>query len=93
MTTRWRRRQICVLVADPPQPAAIRSVSGLGAFLETNARPVLGARITLRHPDAGPIAAVVAGHYIDGVALGFDGGEAAVAFAMSAIAADMSRPG
>ena len=92
MATRWRRRRMCVLLAGSPAPAAIREVSGRGAFLETNARPALGARVRLQHPDAGTIEAVVRAVAADGVQLAFDCGDALVAFALATITADMSRP-
>jgi hypothetical protein len=92
MATRWRRRRMCVLLADTPSPAAMRDISARGAFLETNARPGVGERVMLRHPDAGTIAAVVRAVARDGVQLAFDCGEASVAFALAAITADMSRP-
>lgn len=72
--------------------AALREVSAAGAFLETNARPALGARVTLRHPEAGTIGAVVRSLASDGITLGFDTGSASMAFALAAITADMSRP-
>ncbi len=83
---------MCVLVADAPAPAALRSISASGAFLETRARPGLGDRVELRHPEAGAIEAIVRGLAPDGVELGFPLGEASVAFALAAIAADMTRP-
>jgi hypothetical protein len=82
---------MCILVAGAPAPAALRSISASGAFLETNARPALGDSVELRHPEAGAIGATVRSLAPDGVELGFDFGEASVAFALSAIAADMSR--
>ena len=92
MATRWRRRRMCVLLAGSPSPAALRDVSGRGAFLETNAKPSVGERVRLQHPDAGTIDAVVRAVGADGVQLGFDCGDASVAFALAAITADMSRP-
>lgn len=92
MVSRWRRRVMCVLVADTPSPAALRQVSAAGAFLETNARPPLGATVELRHPEAGAIRAEVSGLADDGIAIAFTYGEPSVAFALAAIAADMSRP-
>ncbi|HEX8214344.1 MAG TPA: hypothetical protein VF582_02615 [Allosphingosinicella sp.] len=92
MASPWRRRRMCVLVSDAPAPAALRSVSGAGAFLETNARPELGSRVALRHPEAGEIGAVVQGIRRDGIELGFERGEKSVAFALAAITADMSNP-
>ncbi len=83
---------MCVLIADLPMPAALREVSARGAFLETSARPPLGSGVELHHPEAGAISGVVRSLASDGIGIGFDAGEASVAFAMAAIAADMSRP-
>ena len=92
MATKWRRRSMCVLIADLPMPAALRDVSATGAFLETNARPPLGAGVELHHPEAGAIHAVVHSLATDGIRIGFEVGEQSVAFALAAISADMSRP-
>ena len=92
MATRWRRRRMCVLIADHPAPAALREVSAAGAFLETNVRPSLGSLIELHHPEAGAIAGEVRSLARDGIGISFDYGERSVAFALAAIAADMSRP-
>jgi hypothetical protein len=83
---------MCILVADSAAPAALREISAAGAFLETNARPELGSKVELRHPEAGAIQGVVQAVANDGVRLGFVRSEASVAFALAAIAADMSRP-
>ena len=83
---------MCVLIGDRPAPAALRDVSATGAFLETNARPALGRTVELHHPEAGAIAGIVRSLSNDGVAIGFDCGERSVAFALAAIAADMSSP-
>lgn len=92
MASRWRRRRMCVLIADLPAPAALREISARGAFLETNARPPLGSNIELHHPEAGAIAGVVQGVSGDGIRIGFHCGEQSVAFALAAITADMSSP-
>lgn len=92
MASRWRRRRMCVLIADAPCPAALRQVSAAGAFLETNARPLPGASVELHHPEAGAIEAEVASVGPDGIILAFITSERSVAFALAAIAADMSRP-
>ena len=92
MASRWRRRTMCVLIAEHPAPAALRHVSAAGAFLETNARPPLGASVELHHPEAGAILGHVRGLADDGISIGFSCGERSVAFALAAIAADMSRP-
>lgn len=93
MATRWRRRQMCVLVADIDRPACIRGVSARGAFVETDLRPELGSPVALRHPESGAIAARVEAHHADGLTVRFDASETAVAWAFSTICADMSRPG
>ncbi len=92
MASRWRRRPMCVLIAGSPAPAGLREVSATRAFLETNARPAVGAEIELHHPEAGAIVGVVNSLANDGIAIGFDCGERSVAFALAAIASDMSRP-
>lgn len=92
MATRWRRRRMCILIAGAPAPAALRTISASGAFLETNVRPAPGDSVELHHPEAGAIRATVRSLAPDGVELGFACGEASVAFALAAIAADMSRP-
>ncbi len=92
MASRWRRRPMCVLIADAPSPAGLREVSATGAYLETNARPSIGATIELHHPEAGAIAGIVQAVAADGIKIGFACGEQSVAFALAAITADMSRP-
>lgn len=92
MATRWRRRRMCVLVADAPAPAALRTIDATGAVIETSVNPALGAAVSLRHPDAGEIGARVAAIAADSVTVHFDIGPRSVAFALAAIAADMSRP-
>ena len=92
MASRWRRRPMCVLIADHPAPAGLRTVSATGAFLETKARPPIGSAVELHHPEAGAIAGTVRGTAADGIHIAFDCGEASVAFALAAITADMSRP-
>lgn len=94
MATRWRQRRMCVLVAGTaaPAPAAIRDISARGAFLETNQRLPLGSPIELRHPEAGTILAQVSAVALDGIGVAFDCDAKAVAFALAAIASDMSRP-
>jgi len=91
MASRWRRRRMCVLIADHPAPAALREVSAAGAFLETNARPPLGTSVELHHPEAGAITGHVRSLADDGISIGFSCGERSVAFALAAIAADMTR--
>ncbi|HEY5711445.1 MAG TPA: PilZ domain-containing protein [Allosphingosinicella sp.] len=92
MASRWRRRRMCVLICEHPSPAALRDVSAAGAFLETNARPPLGSQVELHHPEAGAISGEVRSLADDGIGIRFICGEHSVAFALAAIASDMSRP-
>lgn len=92
MTSAWRQRRMCLLIGAAPAPAAIRDISARGAFLETNQRPPLGSRIELRHPVAGAIGGEVTALAADGIAIEFTVNGRSVAFAMAAIAADMSCP-
>ncbi len=92
MASRWRRRRMCVLIADSPCPAGLRDVSATGAFLETNARPLVGAHIELHHPEAGAIAGIVQSIAADGIKVAFSCSERSVAFALAAITSDMSDP-
>jgi hypothetical protein len=85
------RRPLCLLLGDRPMPVALREVSGAGAWIETSLRLGIGARVQLRHPQAGTIAGEVVGHDREGLRLAFDRSESAVAFALAAITADMSR--
>lgn len=91
MVTRWRRRTR-VLVLGDDAPATMRALSATAVALVTEARPAIGASVSLRHPDAGTIEGRVAAHRADGVTLSLPGDERAMAFALTAIAADMSRP-
>lgn len=92
MASPWRQRRLCTLAGESRSPAAIRSISAGGAILETNARPALGAPVSLHHPEAGAIAGWVDSVGGDGVTLRFERGEGSVAFALAAITADMTRP-
>jgi len=83
---------MCVLVAEAPAPAALRAIDATGAVIETSLKPALGAAVSLRHPDAGEIGARVAAVASDSITIAFDIGPQSVAFALAAIAADMSRP-
>ena len=92
MASRWRRRRMCVLIAEHPSPAALREISATGAFLETNARPPLGSEVELHHPDAGAIIGSVQSLADDGIGITFSCCVQSVAFALAAITADMSQP-
>jgi hypothetical protein len=92
MATPWRRRRMCILHFDHPAPAAIRTISARGAFLETNERPPLGSRARLHHPDAGMIEGEIRSLAPDGIELAFRCDAASIAFALAAIGADMTRP-
>jgi hypothetical protein len=92
MASRWRRRRMCVLVADAAAPAALREVSATRAYVETGLRPAIGTEVELRHPEAGAILARVEAVSDCGIVLAFPCNAQSVAFALAAIAADMSRP-
>ena len=83
---------MCLVVGASASPAAIRDISARGAFLETNQRPALGTAIELRHPEAGTIMGEVTTLSLDGIGISFVLNARAVAFALAAIAGDMSRP-
>ena len=83
---------MCILVAGTPAPAALRQISAAAAFVETAARPRIGARVELRHPEAGIIEGRVRAIADDGLFIAFACGERSVAFALAAIAADMTKP-
>ena len=91
MASPWRRRRMCVLHADSPSPAALEAVSGRGATIRSNAELTHGSSVTLVHPAAGEIVAEVHAVSETGIELSFLGDEHAVAFAFSAVAADMTR--
>ncbi len=92
MASRWRRRRMCLLIADGPAPAALTSVSACAASLETHVRPEIGTCVRLQHPEAGAIEGEVIALGANGLTLGFALSERSVAFALAATIADMSRP-
>jgi hypothetical protein len=90
--TRFRSQRLCVLVAGTRRDAArLRDVSAAGATLDTLIRPPLGEAVRLQHPEAGEISARVARHTREGIGLSFAIDEAAVSFAMLALAIDMTE--
>lgn len=91
MATRWRRRPLCLLVTpDGTSTVALQDIDGRGARIE-GVTPALGTEVELRHPLAGTIRARVSEIGERSVRLRFDGGEASIAFALAAIAADMTQ--
>lgn len=92
MASPWRRRRMCLLVAGGPSPAALREITAAAAFVETAARPRIGARVELHHPEAGAIEGRVKAVADDGLFIAFNCGERSVAFALAAIASDMTKP-
>lgn len=71
---------------------ALRDISGGGARIDIAEPPAIGTTVELRHPYAGTIAAKVSAVVEGGVQIAFDRQESAIAFALGAIAADMSQP-
>jgi hypothetical protein len=82
---------MCILVADTPLPAALREISGRGAYVETRRALPLGRTVALHHPEAGTIPARVVGCETGGLRLAVVEGVGATAFALAAITADMTR--
>lgn len=91
MASPWRRRRLCVIDWRGPAPAALTAISGRGARIETGARPCKGERVGFRHPVAGTIEGTVSEAGNGSVTLDFDGGARSIAFALTAIAADMTQ--
>ena len=91
MASRWRRRRICELLTEGrSQKVALRDVSGSEARVDTDQPPALGSEVELRHPHAGSIIGRVSAISERGIRISLDAQEAAVAFALGAIAADMT---
>ncbi|MEE4350948.1 MAG: hypothetical protein V2J26_12030 [Pacificimonas sp.] len=81
---------LCILAAAGERwTARMRGLSAVGALIETNGRPPLGALAALAHPGAGGIIGRVQGHRPDGVALAFDVTDQSSAFALAVNASDM----
>jgi len=98
MASQWRRQGQCVLIdtqsaAIRPSPATLREVSGAGAAIGTPARPPIGGIVELHHPEAGMIRGEVVGFDAEGLRIAFDRSSPSVAFALTAIAADMTIAG
>lgn len=93
MASPWRRRRVCHLIdADgEQQTVALRGIDGRGARLDTDMPPALGSAVELRHPDAGSIRARVTEIGQGYIRIGFIATEPAIAFALNAIASDMTR--
>ncbi len=93
MATRWRRRRVCTLsIGGHGVPVVLCDISGSGAKLECAHVPAIGSPVELRHPHAGSIGATVSALIDGGIEIAFDRQESAIAFALGAIAADMSLP-
>jgi hypothetical protein len=70
---------------------ALRDISGSGARLDTRQAPPLGTHVELHHPHAGSIIGRVSEIGEHDIRISFDRQERAVAFALGAIVADMTR--
>ncbi len=91
MANRWRRRTVCAVLADGHRHAVtLRAIDGNGAQLDIAEPPALGAQIELIHPHAGTIAGRVTDIGNGTIRVGFDRSEGAIAYALAAIAADMT---
>jgi len=92
MASRWRRTRLCELrIGECTELVALRDISGRGVLVELAAPPLVGTMVELRHPDAGSIHCRVSEIGEGRARLTFDSREAGVGFALSAIAADMTR--
>lgn len=92
MASRWRRRRVCELRAGGTfQMVALRDISGSGARLDTGNPPPLGTQVELVHPDAGSISGRVTEISQRDIRISFDVSERTIAFALNAIATDMTR--
>jgi hypothetical protein len=91
MASPWRRRRVCQLIIDGiALPVALRHIDARGARLDIATPLALRSPVELRHPDAGTIRARVSEIGDGSIHIAFDGNEAAVAFALAAITADMT---
>jgi hypothetical protein len=90
MATRWRRRRMCMLIADRPAPAALREVSPVAPSSKPTHAPRSARSSSCAIPDAGSITGQVRSIADDGIGIAFSFGERSVAFALAAIAADMT---
>lgn len=91
MASRWRRRRICELLAEGQCiKGALVDISGSEARLDTDLALALGSEVELHHPYAGSITGRVSEISERGIRISLDRQEGAVAFALGAIAADMT---
>jgi hypothetical protein len=87
-----RARRMCILHAHAAAHACIREISARSAFLETNARPPLGARVEIEHPEAGRVSGTVTMTALDGIGISFAPEPRAMGFALTMLVARMARP-
>jgi hypothetical protein len=79
----------CVLLGKSPTLAFVSDVSGNKAIVDTAVGLDIGERIELHHPVAGVIIGNVVERLTRGVAIAFNAGDRAVAFALTALARDL----
>lgn len=92
MASRWRRRRVCQLIGeDGGQSVALLAIDGRGARIATNHPPALGSTVELHHPEAGSIRATVSEIAGGAIRISFGSAEDAIAYALNAIASDMTR--
>ena len=91
MASPWRRRRVCTLAHGATESSvALRTIDGRGARLDAERPPALGSAVELRHPEAGVIRGTVSEVGLGMIRIVFDGSEHALAFALRAIASDMT---
>ena len=65
-------------------------ITARGVFLSTPQRPPLGSAVRLRHLHGGTIAGAVSAHAAGGIAVSFESGPRATAFALAVIASGIA---
>ena len=81
---------MCIVEAGRPIPVALDHISGRSLHIHSNSPLMIGEKVTLNHPVAGAISGEIAARGNCGVEVRLAGDESAIAFALSAIAADMT---
>jgi hypothetical protein len=86
---RFRHPGQCILLSNAPRLAFVANVAGNRAILETECPPAIGSRVELHHPVAGVIVGNVVETLAKGVAVAFNAGDRAIAFALNTLARDI----
>ncbi len=81
----------CILMAKQPIAAALKSVRGNRAVLDTMTPIAVGTRVELLHPEAGLIPANVVSAIGSRVSIAFNAGNRGLTFAIQALSGAASR--